>query len=66
MNGPFSGKRAFFQTSSAYVWGHHLARANLMYNIRTGDMFRVEVGASSVFQCSGFRGLPALDQDPGP
>ena len=43
VNGPYSGKRAFFQTSSAYVWGHHLARANLMYNIRAGDMFRVEV-----------------------
>ncbi len=43
VNGPYAGKRAFFQTSSAYVWGHHLARANLMYNIRAGDVFRVEV-----------------------
>jgi hypothetical protein len=43
VNGPYAGKRAFFQTSSAYVWGHHMAKANLMYNIRAGDMFRVEV-----------------------
>ncbi len=58
VNGPYSGKRAFFQTSSAYVWGHHLARANLMYNIRAGDMFRVEV-ICAVYQSVG-------DPDPDP
>merc|ERR1719334_871970 len=34
IEGEFSGKRGFFQSSTAYVWGYCLSRANLMYNIK--------------------------------
>jgi len=44
LEGEFKGLRGFFQGSNGYVWGHSLSRANLMYNIRPGDVFTVEVG----------------------
>ena len=43
LDGEFKGKKAFFQVGCCYVWGYHLANANLMYNLRSGDKFQVSI-----------------------
>ena len=43
LEGEYQGMKGFFQTSHGFVWGHHLGRANLMYNLRPGDVFLVQV-----------------------
>eukprot|EP00092_Neocalanus_flemingeri_P017268 GFUD01018672.1.p1 GENE.GFUD01018672.1~~GFUD01018672.1.p1 ORF type:complete len:1604 (+),score=493.83 GFUD01018672.1:83-4894(+) len=43
LDGEHKGKKGLFQVASCYVWGHHLANANLMYNLRAGDKFMVQV-----------------------
>jgi len=48
LEGEFRGMKGFFQTSHGYVWGHHLARANLMYNLRPGDVFLVEATKKTI------------------
>ena len=41
--GKHRGLRAVFQVGCCYVWGYHLAKANLMYNLRAGDRFEVSL-----------------------
>ena len=43
LGGEHKGKRGLFQVASCYVWGHHLVNANLMYNLRAGDKFIVQI-----------------------
>ena len=47
LDGEHQGKRGLFQVASCYVWGHHLANANLMYSLRAGDKFIVKVTLKS-------------------
>ena len=41
LDGEYKGKKGFFQVGCCYVWGYHMANANLMYNLRSGDKFQV-------------------------
>ena len=43
LEGEHMGKKGTFQVGCCYVWGYHLANANLMYHLRSGDNFHVSV-----------------------
>ena len=40
--GQHKGQKAFFLANTLYVWGHHLSKADLNYNVRSGDEYIVE------------------------
>ena len=44
VSGDHCGLKGVFQVGCCYVWGYHLAGANLMYHLRAGDSFTVSVG----------------------
>ena len=42
-DGPHAGHKAFFNRTTLWCFGHHMAKADLMYLISETDRFRVEV-----------------------
>ena len=41
--GRFSSRKVQFQNHNLYVFGHHLAKADLMYNVKAGDEYLCDV-----------------------
>ena len=47
-SGEFAGKQFSFYNFNLYVWGYHLSKASLMYNVKSEDEFFVEIGETII------------------
>ena len=55
LGGNHAGKKGGFQVGCCYVWGYHLADANLMYHLRSGEVLTLNIlpclGSKKNFEC---------------